>query len=120
MKSVLVVDDDFAMRLVVKRFLEKEGYSVKEARDGAEAIGFLKVSAYDLVITDLIMPVKTGFELIHELKTLRPGSKVIAFSGGGVVGAKACLEIARRDGAARIFAKPFDIVDLVDAVKELV
>jgi two-component system response regulator PilR (NtrC family) len=119
MKRILVVDDDSGMRMILKRFLERDGYRVEEAVNGAEAMEHLRACAYDLVITDLVMPEKTGFELINELHALRPGAKVIAFSGGGVVGAEACLDIARRDGAARTFPKPFDMAELLDAVKEL-
>ncbi len=119
MKRILVVDDDFGMRLVMRRILEKEGYHVEEARDGAEAIEMLRKSRYGLVITDLIMPEKTGFEVIHELLEMQPGAKIIAFSGGGVLGSAACLDIARRDGAVKTFSKPFDMADFVSSVKEL-
>jgi CheY-like chemotaxis protein len=119
MKKVLVVDDDSGMRMILKRLLEREGHHVEEAWNGAEGIEKLRESGFDLVITDLVMPEKNGFELIHEVKNLRPGTKIIAFSGGGVMGSMACLEIARRDGASKTFPKPFDMAELLDAVRDL-
>ena len=120
MKRILVVDDDSGMRLILRRFLEREGFSINEAKNGTEAMNQLRERTFDLVITDMIMPEKTGFELIHELRELRPGSKVIAFSGGGVVGSAACLDIARRDGAIKTFAKPFDMDDFIESVKSVI
>ena len=120
MKRILVVDDDSAMRFVLRRFLEREGYSIDEAKDGMEAIALARKTRYALVITDLIMPEKTGFEVIQELLEIHPGSNIIAFSGGGVLGSSTCLDIARRDGAVMTFSKPFDMSEFVSAVKELI
>lgn len=119
MKRILVVDDDSGMRLILRRLLEREGYHVEEAQNGAEGIEKLRTTNFDLVLTDLVMPEKSGFELIHELHAMRPGAKIIALSGGGVMGSSTCLEIARRDGASRTFPKPFDMAELLDAVKDL-
>jgi DNA-binding NtrC family response regulator len=119
MKSVLIVDDDPGMRLILRRFLEREKFQVEEATNGAEAMKTLLYRNFDLVITDMIMPEKSGFELIDELLAMRPASKIIAFSGGGVVGATPCLELARRAGAVKTFAKPFDMKSFVAAVKEI-
>lgn len=119
MKRILVVDDDPSMRFVLRRFLEREGYSIDEAKNGAEAIEKLRLCRYGLVITDLIMPEKSGFEVVREVRTMHPGAKVMAFSGGGVLGSNSCLDVARRDGAVKTFSKPFDIADFIKAVKEL-
>ncbi len=120
MKSILVVDDDPGIRLILRRYLEREGYSVEEAREGVEALALAEASLYDLVITDLIMPGKEGLETIKELLALHPALKIIAVSGGGVLGSNSCLNLARRFGAARTFSKPFDVDELLEAVNELI
>jgi len=120
MRSVLVVDDDPSIRLILKRYLEREGYSVDEACDGVDALTLAESKSYDLVVSDLIMPGKEGLETIKELLSKQPGLKIIAISGGGVLGSNSCLNLARRFGAVRTFSKPFDVAELVDAVNELI
>ena len=73
----------------------------------------------DVVITDIVMPEKEGLETIQELRRDFPGAKIIAMSGGGRIGPKGYLKLAEKLGASRAFAKPFDRMEMVSAVDEL-
>jgi len=82
---VLVVDDEPLIRLNLRALLEDLGYRVAEAGDGAQALERFADGAPDLVLTDLVMPVMGGMELIRELKTLSPFTPVVVVSGTGSI-----------------------------------
>ena len=70
-RSVLIVDDDDDVRNLLRRSLEQEGMSVREAINGAEALASITTEAPDLVLLDLMMPVMDGFEFLRRLPELR-------------------------------------------------
>jgi two-component system cell cycle sensor histidine kinase/response regulator CckA len=82
-ETVLVVEDEEAVRSVVSRLLESEGYKVLQAEAGGEALDLVERSggSVDLVITDVAMPNMNGRELAARLKTLRPQLPVLFISG---------------------------------------
>lgn len=82
-KNILVVDDEKLLGDILVTILEDEGYQVDYAENGIEALEFLKSKKYDLMATDLFMPVMNGFELIKECQKSFPMTKIIMFSGGG-------------------------------------
>lgn len=65
--KILVVDDEKNIRLVIREYLENEGYCVDEAKDGLEALEFLKRSRYNLIIVDIMMPNMDGFSLLKKI-----------------------------------------------------
>ncbi|AFY87394.1 ATP-binding protein [Chroococcidiopsis thermalis] len=67
-KTILVVDDDANIRQLLRQQLESEGYNILEAKDGIEAIAFVKKSAPDLIILDVMMPEMSGFDVAAVLK----------------------------------------------------
>ncbi|MCI0458338.1 MAG: response regulator, partial [Gemmataceae bacterium] len=82
-ETVLLVEDEDAVRTMVRRILQAKGYTVLEARDGAHA---LQVSAgwasgIDLMLTDVVMPEMDGPQLAGRIQPLRPGMKVLYMSG---------------------------------------
>src|SRR6478752_6398770 len=83
--SVLVVDDEPATRLAVGDALESEGYRVKRARDGAEALRMTMAELFDLVITDINMPKVDGLTLFRKLRSESPSSDVILITAFGKV-----------------------------------
>ena len=83
-KDILIVDDEEQMRLALRRMLEKEGYSVREAENGDKAIRIHREKQADLIITDIIMPDKEGLGTILEIKSEFPDTKIFAMSGGTV------------------------------------
>jgi CheY-like chemotaxis protein len=75
------VEDDRDYRFVLRLCLDRLGYDVVEACDGAEAVQqYLRCDA-DAILTDIFMPEMDGVELIRELQTLRPNLPIVAFSG---------------------------------------
>ncbi|WP_316975788.1 response regulator [Shumkonia mesophila] len=120
MASILVVDDEDLVRFSVRQMLEDEGHTVKEAADGVEGIAQLQSCAFDLMITDIVMPRKEGMETIAEAKQMQPDLRVIAISGGGPVGQFHYLELAKQFGADAVLAKPFKKQELIAVVDALV
>ncbi|MFH1217148.1 MAG: ATP-binding protein [Pseudomonadota bacterium] len=80
-ETILVVDDDQNIRLVLKSMLSSFGYTILTAGDAAEAFGVFKSRHCDLVITDLIMEGRTGWELAQQVVKTDPGMKIIFMSG---------------------------------------
>ena len=119
MSAILVVDDDPQVLEVVGEMLRLEGYDVATAVDGRQAVAKFRSMAFDLVVTDLIMPEKEGLETIAEMKTLRSNVPVIAMSGGGRIGPTDYLETARCIGAVATLAKPFARSELISLVSNL-
>jgi CheY-like chemotaxis protein len=117
--TVLVVDDEMEPRATLSRLLQRAGYEVVTAANGVEALSMARFVATDLVITDILMPEKEGLETIVELRRLYPRLPLIAVSGGGVVSPKSYLTLAKRLGADRTLAKPFNFEQLLTAVREL-
>jgi CheY-like chemotaxis protein len=119
MASVLVVDDEPAIREVLRHILEREGHAVAEAENGRKAMRRLREAAVDLVITDIIMPEQEGMETISEIRRLRPDVKIIAMSGGGRRLSMDFLPMAARLGADRTIEKPFKPASIAAVVSEL-
>ena len=95
--------------------LRGAGYSVESAPDGREAVHRLAEAAFDLVITDLVMPEQEGIETIQILRKEFPHLKIVAVSGafGGEY-----LRVARLLGAHAILEKPFSVDSLLAVVEE--
>jgi CheY-like chemotaxis protein len=115
-ERILVVEDEPSVRSVMKRTLEEAGYTVLDAGSAEEALDLAQTrDGIRLLVTDVVMPRKTGGELAEELEKLAPGTPVL-FTSGYTDG-----EIARRGllkpGAAFIH-KPFTPESLVRAVQE--
>jgi CheY-like chemotaxis protein len=77
MKSILVVDDDEYIRIMLKKLLEQEGYAVRTAENGKIAVKSLYEKPVDLVVTDIVMPEKEGLETIMELRRDFPNVKLM-------------------------------------------
>ncbi|WP_457574721.1 response regulator [Desulfolithobacter sp.] len=116
---ILVIDDDEHMRELLSQVIEWAGYEVMLAENGRIAMEMQRENPADLVITDLIMPEQEGLETISSLKKEYSSVKIIAISGGGRIGPEAYLPAASELGADRVFCKPFDVQEMVTAVREL-
>jgi DNA-binding response OmpR family regulator len=113
----LVVEDDDAIVLLVRRVLEREGFRVECVKSGATAIELLKTVAYDLLILDLILPMVSGEEVMTFLEATQPGSlrRVIVMTASP---RELRCEFLQR--ICKILAKPFDIDELVLMARECV
>ena len=119
MANILVIDDDELMLSFLKERLIYEGFNVLTAINGKEGMKLFNDNQVDLVITDIIMPDKDGFETIIELKRICPDIKIIAMSGMGLGMIEPCLKTAKFSGAEYALAKPFEISNLLTAVYKL-
>lgn len=120
MANILVVDDEVLFVKAQGEFLRRSGHTVSTASNGKEAIELVAHNDFDLVITDIIMPVKEGFETIIALQRIAPKIKVIAISGGTVMlDAMDSLNMARMFGASLTLTKPFSGQALIDAVTQV-
>ena len=79
--SILVIDDDPAIRELLSTILEADGYEVVTAQSGEEAIGWLRRQHFELAITDLIMPGMDGIQTLTALKDLAPDLEVLILTG---------------------------------------
>ncbi|MGH6979569.1 MAG: response regulator [Stellaceae bacterium] len=117
MTTILLIDDDPLVAFTVERMLEGGGFSVIRASDGEKGLRILKEQKVDLIITDIIMPVKEGIETIREIREHDATLPVIAVSGGGHGSGGNYLRMAQALGATEILTKPFDQDDLLGAVR---
>lgn len=119
MAKVLIIDDDHVFRASLTKMFEKAGYTTMTANNGEEGISLFNTYGFDLVITDIIMPVMEGIETIIQLRSLSPDLKIIAMSGGGKVGAAEYLNTARLLKATAILKKPFTFNELIEILEKL-
>jgi CheY-like chemotaxis protein len=116
MKKILVIEDNLIVRNTVMRILQSAGYGVVTAGDGLEGFDIFRKERPDLVVTDIIMPQQEGIATIRQILAERPGTKIIAISGGGRIGNTDFLQIARKMGAVDALQKPFDPDDLLGRI----
>ncbi len=112
MARILVVDDDTAVRLLLRTVLERRGHVVVEAENGAEGLQYYRAAPTDLVITDIQMPVMDGLQMIKELRSAFPTVKIIAISGekSGLAAAQSLSQ--------GTFEKPLYMAEFLDAVQK--
>lgn len=119
MADILLIDDMSGVRRAVTSMLKSTGHTVTTAENGAEGIGLLKQRRFDLVITDMLMPMIDGTEVLIHLRSIPGRPPVIAISGGGAgISADTALRAARATADAYL-EKPFERSDLVAAVDRL-
>jgi len=118
--SILVVDDEPALREILSHVLVDAGHRVTGAANGKEASRLLATAAFDIVLTDVIMPEKDGMQVISELRKKFPEVRIIAMSGGGHVSRDQYLKIAKGLGAHALLEKPFANQQLLDTIESLV
>jgi putative nucleotidyltransferase with HDIG domain len=110
-KRILVVDDYPQIRNMIREALEKEGdYEVTEAGNGLEALNLLKKKTYDIVITDVMMPIMGGIDLLEGIKEVQPTVVTIMMTAYPAVETSVC---AMKKGAIDFIRKPFSLDELV-------
>jgi DNA-binding NtrC family response regulator len=113
---VLLIEDDAAVRRLVRRMLERSRHEVTEADNGRTGLDRLGSGAFDLVITDIVMPEMDGIELLMAVRKHHPALRVIAMSGGGRTGQMDFLGSAEKLGASAVLQKPFTFDGLTTAI----
>lgn len=120
MARILIVDDDDLFREMLDEMLKREGHQVVAVDNGAHALTTLSQQKVDLVITDILMPVKDGIELIQDLQKLPAPPPVIAVSGGRrSISLQFNLESAQLMGVRATLAKPFTRDDLRRVISDV-
>ncbi|HEX3066922.1 MAG TPA: response regulator [Dongiaceae bacterium] len=117
--TILVVDDDRLVRITMCKILESAGYTVFEAKDGAEAIEVFRKRRPDLVILDIVMPIKDGVRTFLELRGIDSKSRIIAMSAGARSGKIDYLSLTKRIGANGILTKPFNRASVLAMVGQI-
>ncbi len=103
-RSILVVDDDAAMREMLVSLLEEHGFAAQAAARADEAVERVRETEFDAVLSDIRMPERSGFELLGELRDIRPDLPVILMTAFGSI--DSAVE-AMRSGAFDYITKPF-------------
>ena len=114
--AILVVDDEENALEGLSKILTKEGYAVETAANGKEAMDFIKRASFDLVITDMRMPLMDGFEVLRELKKLDENIGVIMITAYGEI--ESYLE-AMNLGAYEYINKPVRVNELKRVITKI-
>jgi putative two-component system response regulator len=111
--KILVVDDEATIREILKRTLESEGYQCDTAVDASEALIKMEGCAVDLVLSDIMMPGKSGVELLGEIREKCPDTAVIMVTA--VADTQTAIN-AMKQGASDFVTKPFNLVEVMLSV----
>jgi len=114
MQTILVVDDERAIRNTLKDVLELENFKVDDAVDGTDALAKLKKNNYDLMLCDIKMPKMDGLELLQQLQLQGIATQVIVISGHGNI--ETAVEAVKK-GAFDFIQKPLDLNRLLVTVR---
>jgi CheY-like chemotaxis protein len=119
-RSVLIADDDSSLRNALKLALEANGYEVRLAANGAEALALQRQTPADVLITDIFMPESDGFEAIDGFRQAFPATRIIAMSGDARRAKHEYLSAAALIGVDVTLKKPFQVRTLLSALQSLV
>jgi len=117
LKKILIVEDDELMIKILQFVLKKEGYQLTVAKDGLNAIERIPIIEPDMVLTDVMLPYKSGLEVINFIKDKYPAIPVIVLSALGEE--ERTVVEAFKLGADDFVAKPFNPNELILRVKRL-
>ncbi len=119
-RSILVVDDNADLREPLKAALELEGYEVRAAASGEQALALQGESPCDVLVSDIFMPDMDGMELIDQFRSRYPATAIVAMSGDARYAQhQNYLRAAQLIGVATTLKKPFEISALLEALAHL-
>lgn len=114
-KTILLIEDDDVLRKTIKEFLEESEYLVLKASDGLEGIEMISKEAFDLIITDVVLPNVSGIGVMKIAKTRCPDIPIICMTGYGYFPEK----LAEEEHADKVLHKPFEFKKLAETIKSL-
>lgn len=120
MAKILLVEDDDLVRDMLTQVLQRASHQVTSAANGEEATQCLQKDEPDVMVTDIIMPKKSGITLITEVRNRHPNLEIIAISGGGRLDPTGYLDLSETLGASMSFEKPIDNNALLMAIDLLI
>jgi CheY-like chemotaxis protein len=116
MVKILVIDDDPFVRFTLSKILSRGGYEVHLAENGVQGLHLFQKVKPDVVITDIVMPIKEGLDTIRLLRSWSQDLKIVAISGGSRLGPRNLLDEAAELGATAVLTKPFEPTELLAKV----
>ncbi len=114
-EKILIVDDQFGIRILLNEVFSKEGYQTFQAANGVQALDIVTKQRPDLVLLDMKIPGMDGIEILKRMKVIDPDIRVIIMTAYGELD---MIQKAKNLGAITHFAKPFDIDDIREAVRK--
>ena len=111
--KLLVVDDDANICDMLKLYFENEGYDVKTVNDGVEGVNFFKMFEPDLVLLDIMLPKKDGYQVCREIREVSSKPIIMVTAKGEIIDKLLGLEL----GADDFVVKPFDMKELSSRIK---
>lgn len=118
MTRILLAEDDDSLRAFLSRALERAGYDVRACADGDEAIDALNdEGAFDVLLTDIVMPGADGIEVAREMAARSPTTRIMFITGFAAVALSAG---ARAPAGAKVLAKPVHLREIVAEVERMV
>jgi two-component system, response regulator, stage 0 sporulation protein F len=114
-EKILIVDDQFGIRILLNEVFQKEGYQTFQAANGIQALEIVTKHDPDLVLLDMKIPGMDGIEILKRMKVMDPNIRVIIMTAYGELD---MIQEAKDLGAITHFAKPFDIDDIRAAVRK--
>ena len=119
LSTVLVIDDDSAVRSSLEMLLEAHGFQDALARDGRQGLAAFRSIAPDIVLTDIMMPQQDGIETIALIRRECPDAKIVLMSSSEPLANVDLVSAATRLGANVGLDKPFDPQELIEAIRAL-
>ncbi len=114
-KKILVVDDQYGIRVLLNEILQKDGYQMFQAANGVQALKIVEDEVPDLVLLDMKIPGMDGLEILKRIKEIKPNVDVMMMTAYGELN---MINEALNLGAINHFAKPFDIDDVRNVIKD--
>jgi PAS domain S-box-containing protein len=115
-ETILVVDDEYALRSLAEEILSLQGYKVLQAQDASNALQLLKTHHVDLVLSDVIMPGINGYELARQIRENYPAIKIQMVSGFNSVEREVEIDQELQKGQ---LSKPFNAVEMLKRIRHL-
>ena len=114
MAQILIIEDDYVLRVMLANFVKRMGHQATQAFNAEEGLGVFRRAPIDLVITDLMMPGQGGLRSIHSIRAICPDVKIVVISAH-----EHLLSMAAQEDVDRVFAKPFDLTELSKEIQKL-
>jgi two-component system, response regulator, stage 0 sporulation protein F len=113
--KILIVDDQYGIRILLNEVFQKEGYKTYQAANGVQALAIVEKDTPDLVLLDMKIPGMDGIEILKRMKVIDDSIQVIIMTAYGELD---MIQEAKNLGALTHFAKPFDIDEIREAVRK--
>ncbi|QNG60116.1 response regulator [Metabacillus idriensis] len=114
-EKILIVDDQYGIRILLNEVFQKAGYQTFQAANGFQALEIVDKNSPDLVLLDMKIPGMDGIEILKRMRVVEPDIRVIIMTAYGELD---MIQEAKDLGALTHFAKPFDIDEIRDAVRK--